>query len=269
MGGAAVFAMGLWTLMEKSSYISFLATSTLSVSAYILLFAGGVVTITGFIGCCAMFREHKGCLSVYLSLLISVYVAELAAGVLAYLYHETISEELKHSLNQTMVQTYSDPGKKYITYAIDQMQQDFKCCGSTSYEDWKYSEYINSAQSNDRLVPDSCCKTMTLHCGRRDHPSNIFKVEGGCILKLDEFLQDHLLLIGAVSIGIACFQDDLEFTTRVRSQRRARPLAYAENCRSRILTSQDGIGLPRKEDLLWALWRWMRTLRAWFDACSM
>ncbi|XP_056373248.1 tetraspanin-11-like isoform X2 [Hyla sarda] len=182
VGGAAVIAMGVWTLMEKSSYITFLANSTLSVSAYILLFAGGVVMITGFLGCCSLIREHKTCLLI-------------------------ISEELKESLNETIVHTYGQPGMKDITYAVDNLQQDFRCCGSTSYEDWSYSLYINTALSGGyRKVPDSCCKTMIPTCGERDHPSNIYKVEGGCITKLEEFIQEHLLLIGAVSIGIACFQ---------------------------------------------------------------
>ncbi|KAG9491071.1 hypothetical protein GDO78_006436 [Eleutherodactylus coqui] len=190
--------MGLWTLLEKSSYIAFLANSTLSVSAYILIFAGSVVMVTGFLGCCSLIREHKTCLSIYLAILISVYTAELAAG---------ISEELKESLNETIVHTYGQPGMTDITYAIDHLQQDFRCCGSTSYEDWSYSLYINTSEySGHRKVPDSCCKTMTLTCGERDHPSNIYKVEGGCIDILEEFIQKHLLLIGAVSIGIACFQ---------------------------------------------------------------
>ncbi|XP_053319620.1 tetraspanin-11-like [Spea bombifrons] len=206
MGGAAVIGMGLWTLIEKSSYITFLATSTLSVSASILLFAGSVVMVAGFLGCCAMSREHKGCLSVYLSIIISVYAAELAAGLLAYIYYDTISEELKEHLNQTIVRHYAEPGKEYITDAIDQMQEDLRCCGSNSYADWKYSLYINSEKSDGRVVPDSCCKTVTPYCGKRDHPSNIFKVEIGCISKLEEFLQEHLLIIGAVSVGIACFQ---------------------------------------------------------------
>ncbi|XP_073423911.1 tetraspanin-11-like [Dendrobates tinctorius] len=207
IGGAAVIAMGLWTLLEKSNYIAFLANSTLSVSAYILLFAGGVVMITGFLGCCALIREHKTCLSIYLAILISVYTAELAAGVLSYMYHETISEELKESLNETIVHHYGLPGMEDLTYAINHLQQDFRCCGSESYEDWSYSFYISTAvYSGHRKVPDSCCKTVTIACGERDHPSNIYKVEGGCITVLQEFIQEHLLIIGAVSVGIACFQ---------------------------------------------------------------
>ncbi|XP_053575633.1 tetraspanin-11-like [Bombina bombina] len=206
VGGTAVIAMGLWTLMEKSDYISLLATSTFSLSAYILLFAGSLVMITGFLGCFAMIREQKSCLTVYLSILILIYLMELAAGILSYVYYDMISNELRHNLNQTIIEDYAQPGKMDITLAIDNLQQDFRCCGSNSYHDWLYSLFINSEKSEKRLVPDSCCKTITLNCGARDHPSNIFKVEGGCITKLEEFLQEHLLLIGAVSVGIACFQ---------------------------------------------------------------
>lgn len=30
--------------------------------------------------------------------------------------------------------------------------------------------------------------------------------QGGCITKLEQFLADHLLLMGAVGIGVACLQ---------------------------------------------------------------
>lgn len=30
--------------------------------------------------------------------------------------------------------------------------------------------------------------------------------QGGCITKLEQFLADHLLIIGAVGIGVACLQ---------------------------------------------------------------
>ncbi|GAA6077063.1 tetraspanin-11 isoform X1, partial [Tachysurus ichikawai] len=82
----------------------------------------------------------------------------------------------------------------------------FKCCGSNNSFDWRNSVYIQSPESENRVVPDSCCKTVTHVCGRRDHPSNIYKVEGGCITKLEQFLADHLLIIGAVGIGVACLQ---------------------------------------------------------------
>ncbi|KAG7455881.1 hypothetical protein MATL_G00245760 [Megalops atlanticus] len=179
LGGAAVMAVGIWTLIDKSDYLSLLASSTFAVSAYILILAGGLVMVTGFLGCCAVIREQRSCLSAYFSCLLLIFLIELVAGVLAYVYYQRLSDELKQHLNQTMTANYAQPGKDSITKAVDRLQQDFKCCGSNSSLDWLHS---------------------------RDHPSNIYKVEGGCITKLEQFLADHLLIIGAVGIGVACLQ---------------------------------------------------------------
>ncbi|XP_072311175.1 tetraspanin-11 [Eucyclogobius newberryi] len=206
LGGAAVLGVGVWTLVEKSDYLSLLASSTFAVSAYILILAGGLVVLTGFLGCCAVIREQKSCLSTYFLLLLLIFLIELVAGVLAYVYYQRLSEELKQHLSQTMNENYAQPEKDAITLAVDRLQQDFKCCGSNNSRDWMLSSYIVSKESEGRVVPDSCCKTITPFCGKRDHPSNIYKVEGGCITKLETFLADHLLVIGAVGIGVACLQ---------------------------------------------------------------
>lgn len=206
LGGAAVLGVGVWTLVEKSDYLSLLASSTFAVSAYILILAGSLVVLTGFLGCCAVIREQKRCLSVYFFLLLLIFLIEFVAGVLAYVYYQRLSEELKLHLNQTMTENYAQPQKDSITLAVDRLQQDFKCCGSNNSQDWALSAYVRSKQSEGRVVPDSCCKTITPFCGKRDHPSNIYKVEGGCITKLEKFLTDHLLVIGAVGIGVACLQ---------------------------------------------------------------
>lgn len=63
VGGAAVLAVGVWTLVEKSGYLSVLASSTFAASAYILIFAGALVMVTGFLGFSAIIREDRSCLS--------------------------------------------------------------------------------------------------------------------------------------------------------------------------------------------------------------
>lgn len=206
VGGAAVLGVGVWTLVEKGNYLSLLTSSTFAVSAYTLIVAGGLVVVTGFLGCCAVIREQKSCLSTYFFLLLLIFLIELVAGVLAYVYYQRLSEDLKLHLNQTMTANYAQPGKESITAAVDRLQQDFKCCGSNNSHDWASSLYVSSPPAEGRLVPDSCCKTITPGCGKRDHPSNIYKVEGGCITKLERFLAAHLLVIGAVGIGVACLQ---------------------------------------------------------------
>lgn len=56
--------MGMWTLVEKSDYISLLNSSFYSASAYILIAAGVIVIVTGIIGCCATLKEMKSLLIV-------------------------------------------------------------------------------------------------------------------------------------------------------------------------------------------------------------
>ncbi|XP_067551536.1 tetraspanin-11 isoform X5 [Pseudorca crassidens] len=142
----------------------------------------------------------------YFCLLLAIFLVELVAGVLAHVYYQRLSEELRQHLTRTLAQNYRQPGAAEITASVDRLQQNFRCCGSNSSADWQHSTYILSPEAEGRRVPDSCCKTVVARCGQRAHPSNIYKVEGGCITKLEQFLADHLLLMGAVGIGVACLQ---------------------------------------------------------------
>ncbi|EHB17822.1 CD151 antigen [Heterocephalus glaber] len=199
-------AVGIWTLALKSDYISLLASSTYLATAYILVVAGVVVMVTGVLGCCATFKERRNLLRLYFILLLIIFLLEIIAGVLAYVYYQQLNTELKENLKDTMTKRYHQPGHEGVTSAVDKLQQEFHCCGSNNSQDWRDSEWIHSGQAGKRVVPDSCCKTVVPDCGRRDHASNIYKVEGGCITKLETFIQDHLRVIGAVGIGIACVQ---------------------------------------------------------------
>lgn len=64
LAGGAVMAVGVWTLVEKSDYISLLNSSFYTTSAYILIAAGVIVIVTGIIGCCGTLKEMKSYLMV-------------------------------------------------------------------------------------------------------------------------------------------------------------------------------------------------------------
>uniref|UniRef100_A0A8C4RWW5 Tetraspanin n=1 Tax=Erpetoichthys calabaricus TaxID=27687 RepID=A0A8C4RWW5_ERPCA len=186
LAGGAVMAVGIWTLVEKSDYISLLSSSTYAATAYILVIAGVIVMVTGILGCCATFKERRQLLRVYFVLLLCIFLLEILAGILAYIYYQ----------QHLMILIF-------FSFLID---FQFKCCGSNNSMDWKDSRWLEQPGFEGHKVPDSCCKTVTEACGKRDHPSNIYKVEGGCITKLETFILDHLRLIGAVGVGVACVQ---------------------------------------------------------------
>lgn len=64
LAGGVVMAVGIWTLVEKSDYISLLSSKTYAASAYILVLAGAIVMVTGVLGCCATFKEQRRLLRV-------------------------------------------------------------------------------------------------------------------------------------------------------------------------------------------------------------
>ncbi|KAG7246557.1 hypothetical protein CRUP_028001, partial [Coryphaenoides rupestris] len=64
VAGGVVMAVGVWTLVEKSDYISLLSSKSYAASAYILVLAGAIVMVTGVLGCCATFKEQRRLLRV-------------------------------------------------------------------------------------------------------------------------------------------------------------------------------------------------------------
>lgn len=114
----------------------------------------------------------------YTLLLGLVFLLELFVGGLAYFYESQIQDEIREDLNGTFLTSYGMDEAR--TRAIDMMQIEYKCCGAIRFEDWRASYWFHQNESlpiirlhGNRLVPDSCCITITENCGSRDHPSNI------------------------------------------------------------------------------------------------
>ena len=67
----------------------------------------------------------------------------------------------------------------------------FKCCGAQSFEDWKYSKWLKG--NDTRKTPDSCCKSPSEECAKRDHPSNIdYVVSYAFYYTVEPVLSSHL-----------------------------------------------------------------------------
>ena len=55
----------------------------------------------------------------------------------------------------------------------------FKCCGLSSYADWKANTWYSSASNpSNGSVPESCCRNPTPGCGAGTDPSGIFAQVG-------------------------------------------------------------------------------------------
>jgi hypothetical protein len=236
LSGVAVLGVGLWTLFMKHSLVSLLASSFFTVTTYLLIITGGLIIILVFVlGCVGAWRENYVLLMAYAVFLLLIFMLEAATGVIAYLYEASLFGELSHNLNVTMLESYRIDESK--TQAIDNMQQQFHCCGAGNFTDWYYRpDYAVAAatiptlsykscasrsadgfasvdwlfgaytDTDGRLlaVPESCCISPCKGCSRRIHPSNIFYE--GCIVSLEHYYSEHLIIIGAIGLGLCCLQ---------------------------------------------------------------
>jgi len=206
ISGGVVLGVGLWTLLDKHHYVTLLSSSTYPAATYILIGAGALVMLVGFIGCCGAWREKRGYLVTYSMCLWVIFLLQAIGGVLATLYgKDQLQRELQNDFNNTILKFYKFNAEK--TAAVDRLQREFSCCGAASFFDWRASQWLRNSDFNGsapNLTPDSCCKTFRPGCARRDHPSNIYYT--GCIPRLELYLREHLIILGAVGLGICCLQ---------------------------------------------------------------
>lgn len=200
--GCVVLGVGLWTVIDKHHYISLLSTSTYAATTYILILAGVIVLFVTALGCVGIWQENRCLIVLYTFMLLLIFLLEAVAGVIAYIYEEQVLNELQSSLNESFVTNYKFDEAR--THAIDDLQRKFDCCGASNYSDWRYSKWLIENPKEKKKVPDTCCRTETLNCGVRDHPSNIY--QDGCVNALANEIKDHLNILGAVGLGICLVQ---------------------------------------------------------------
>uniref|UniRef100_A0A8C7XRN5 Tetraspanin-33 n=1 Tax=Oryzias sinensis TaxID=183150 RepID=A0A8C7XRN5_9TELE len=101
---------------------------------------------------------------------------------------------------------------------MDYIQKEFKCCGWNSYTDWSWNLYFNCTRENPSTercaVPYSCCTpvpgetVINTMCGfgvqtqkYLDANKSIYPV--GCADRAVMWIETHLLLVGALTLGLA------------------------------------------------------------------
>lgn len=211
LSGVAILGVGIWILADPNlqDYIEVIHSKDEQYfrnAAYILIAFGAFIFLVGFCGCCGAIRNSKCLLGFYIFFLVLVFAGELAAGILAAVYKDEIINKFDQELTKSIQEDYKNNPSSW-----DAVQNELKCCGGISPNDYDNSTWQNAQTNSQIKVPTSCCTLADNgtsldkpSCQARLSPTN-FHSEG-CKEKLKSWVEDHSVILIGVGCGIAALQ---------------------------------------------------------------
>lgn len=159
--GIAVLAIGIYSRVENDTWQDLIDMNTIYETANLLIAAGVIVAVIGFLGCCGAIKKWQWMLIVYSILVLLIFVLEIVAGAYAYSKRDKVQTKLTSGLRDGIQINYDEKGTASVglTKAIDWFQENVKCCGADGPDDWKKSKWYKKMSTNATAdVPSSCCK---------------------------------------------------------------------------------------------------------------
>eukprot|EP00794_Sanderia_malayensis_P018040 gene18040-19847_t len=179
LAGMGVLGIGIWMYVDPGFFNSFMGNFSFKIPAIILMAGGGVVMFTGFCGCLGAIKEVKCLLGSFCFMLLLLFCAEVACGVLAFIFKSKINDKINVETSSIVKTKYGLPTERDLTHVVDKAQEKFKCCGAKNPNDYDTSKWLTD---------------------------NGYSSGQGCVPEFVTFAEKHMLIIGAVAIGVAATQ---------------------------------------------------------------
>ncbi|XP_033471196.1 tetraspanin-33 isoform X3 [Epinephelus lanceolatus] len=206
--------IGVYARMMKHAEA---ALACLSVDpAVMLLVVGILMFIITFCGCVGSLRENICLLQTFCICLTVIFLLQLIAGVLGFIFSDRARNRVTEIINNAIVHYREDLDLQNL---IDFGQKEFGCCGGVTYTDWSQNMYFKCEKDNPSRercsVPFSCCimtkdKQVVINtmCGHGMQELEYVEAAdyihtNGCIDKLVNWIHSNLFLLGGIALGLA------------------------------------------------------------------
>ncbi|KTF77035.1 hypothetical protein cypCar_00031823 [Cyprinus carpio] len=143
---------------------------------WLFIVVGGVMFILGFAGCIGALRENTFLLKFFSVFLGLIFFLELTAGILAFVFKDWIKDQLNFFINNN-VKAYRD--------------------------DIDLQNLIDFAQEYEDVLNTQCGYDVRLQ-GELDQQKYIYTK--GCVGQFEKWLQDNLIIVAGIFVGIALLQ---------------------------------------------------------------
>lgn len=199
LAGCVLIGFGAWSQIAAKDYLNFLGESYVNTPIFLMV-VGGIIFIVAFVGCCGACQENKCLIYTYAFLLAVILVAQIGAGIAAYMLKGDLDTEVTKNMEFGM-ENYNKPDFTGVTHTWDIVQKELKCCGVEAPADW----HKNRADVyNETQYPDSCCKAgMVEGCGMK---AGVAAFTDGCYQLFKTQFVDNIAVIGGVALGVAAVE---------------------------------------------------------------
>ncbi|XP_075792016.1 tetraspanin-1 [Pelodiscus sinensis] len=201
LGGGALLGVGIWVAVDSSSFSNlFGSTSVLQFVniSYFLIVIGAILVVLGFLGCCGAQKESKCLLIMFFSIVLIIFIAEIAAAVVALVYTSLAESILEGTVTPLLRDKYGKAPE--VTQIWNATMSKVKCCGLTNYTDFTDSYYY---QTNNHTYPPFCCDPVHSPCNRTEAETS--KVQG-CFQQLLSDVRQNAGVVGGVAAGICALE---------------------------------------------------------------
>ncbi|XP_026218825.1 CD9 antigen-like isoform X2 [Anabas testudineus] len=180
LAGTGVLAVGLWLRFDSrtAGLLEGGESPTVFVTGvYILIAAGALMMVVGFLGCCGAIKESPCMLGLFFFFLLIIFAVEVAAGIWGFSNRDRVVEDLTEFYKQTYT-NYKDTKQEALKETLRLIHFGLDCCGPTGTVIDAAKETCPKKTGMETIVTTSC-------------PAAIY-----------EMFNNKVHIIGGVGIGI-------------------------------------------------------------------
>jgi len=187
--GGAVLGVALWARFDDNFQYAInlalkdgakypLEIQNVHIVLYIIAAIGGLLLLCGFLGCCGACCESTALLGLFFTLVLLLFLAEVAGAIYIFVRKDTIKTELKEWYKASLINHYNT--NEDIRKLLDETQERLQCCGASGCGDYPLP------------LPASC------HCDAGFRP--------GCFDKVFDQLKTHLTVVAVVAASLVVIE---------------------------------------------------------------
>ncbi|MBN3317629.1 CD9 protein, partial [Atractosteus spatula] len=181
LAGTAVLAIGLWLRFDSRTKGIFEVDSnpsTFFTGVYILIGAGALMMIVGFLGCCGAIQESPCMLGLFFFFLLVIFAVEIAAGIWGLSNKDKVVTDIEDFYKETY-NNYVKTKQEALKETLRAFHFGLDCCGMGG--------------ALEPIVKDTCPSKEGL---------TVLSLKA-CPQAIHEVFESKLHIIAGVGIGIA------------------------------------------------------------------